>query len=212
MPRVSFLGDTLLGGAAQDTLDRLGYGHALDGISPLFGNSDLVVANHEGPLTECVEPGVKHDTGKKRYWYRGKPEAACALADAGIRLVSLANNHVLDYGPAGLRDTIAALDAAGIAHCGAGNTRRDARRPCIVEVSGVRIGFVAYMQHYRMYADEGVYATKDRPGPAKLRTRNVAHDLLSLNNVDLRVVLVHWGRNYRAVNPRQRRLAAWHPV
>jgi poly-gamma-glutamate capsule biosynthesis protein CapA/YwtB (metallophosphatase superfamily) len=206
--RVTFLGDTLIGGEAQEVLDRKGPGWAFDGIRPLLADSDLVVANHEGPITLREEPARKLVTGRKRYWYRALPESVAALTEAGIRVVSLGNNHVLDFGPGGLADTIAALDGAGIAHCGAGPTRRAARRPAVVEVGSVRFGFLSFMQRYKIYVTEELYASKDRPGSVRLSVPRAKADLARLEGrVDVRVALTHWGRNYRAVNGRQRRLA-----
>jgi poly-gamma-glutamate synthesis protein (capsule biosynthesis protein) len=206
--RITFLGDTLVGGEAQAVLDEKGTGWAFDGIRHLLDASDLVVANHEGPITHRAEPESKLDTGRKRYWYRARPDATRALVDAGVRVVSLANNHVLDFGTAGLADTIVALDEAGIAHCGAGATRSEARRPAIVDVNGLRVGFLSFMQRYDIYVAEGVYAARDRPGPLRLRVDRARVDLARLSGkVDLTVALAHWGRNYRRLNPRQRRLA-----
>jgi poly-gamma-glutamate capsule biosynthesis protein CapA/YwtB (metallophosphatase superfamily) len=144
------------------------------------------VANHEGPITSRSEPAPKLDTGRKRYWYRAVPTSISALLGAGIRVVSLGNNHVLDFGPQGLADTVAALDEAGIAHCGAGATRADARRPTIVKVGSLRFGFLSFMQRYKARTDF-----------ARLAER-----------ADVRIALAHWGRNYRKVNGRQRRLAS----
>src|SRR5262249_141347 len=96
--RIAFLGDTLLGAEGQAAIDRFGYGYALDGIRSLLEGADLVVANHEGPLPTLEHPAEKSDTGRKRYWYRGLPAAAAALAGAGVRVVSLANNHIMDFG------------------------------------------------------------------------------------------------------------------
>src|SRR5262245_55068537 len=158
--RVSFLGDTLIGGEAQTVLDKHGCGWALDGIRHLFEASDLVVANHEGPLTRLSRPAAKADTGRKRYWYRGDPMSAHALAEAGIRIVSLANNHILDFGERGLLDTIDALDAAGIAHCGAGENRAAARRPAVVEVNGLKLGFRSLMQRYDVCIAERLCASR----------------------------------------------------
>src|SRR5262245_3182139 len=95
--RVTFLGDTLVGGVAQEVLDERGPEWAFDGIRPLLEGSDLVVANHEGPITDRSEPGPKLDTGRKRYWYRAAPSAISALLGVGVRVVSLGNNHVLDF-------------------------------------------------------------------------------------------------------------------
>jgi poly-gamma-glutamate synthesis protein (capsule biosynthesis protein) len=206
--RVAFLGDTLLGGEAQSVLDDRGYGYAFEGVAHVLAGADLVVANHEGPITPRDEPQDKLDLGRKRYWYRALPASARALADAGVGVVSLANNHVLDFGPHGLLDTIAFLDEAHIAHCGAGPDEASARRPAIVDVAGLRIGFLSAMQRYDLYVRERLYASRQRPGPLRLRTSRIREDLATLRQeVDLAVVLVHWGRNYRAVNPRQERLA-----
>jgi poly-gamma-glutamate synthesis protein (capsule biosynthesis protein) len=206
--RLAFLGDTLLGGEAEQTLERRGYGYALERLAPLLEGTDLVVANHEGPLTLLDHAEAKVDTGRKRYWYRGRPEAARALGGLGVGVVSLANNHVLDFGLGGLADTIEALDAAGIAHCGAGLDEADARRPAILTVGDLRIGFVSYMQRYDIYVRERLYASGERGGCLRLRTRTVREDLAALEGrVDIRVALVHWGRNYRRLAPRQERLA-----
>lgn len=207
--RIVFIGDTLLGGEGQDTLERFGYGHAFAGMHPLLRDADLVVTNHEGPLTNKAPPAHKADTGRKRYWYRGRPEAAQALVEAGVRVVSLGNNHVLDFGLKGLAETIAVFEAHGVAHCGAGLDEEQARRPALVKVRGRRIGFLSYMQRYDVYVAEGLYARGSRGGCARLSLRAAREDLAALaDHVDLRVVLVHWGRNYRPVTPRQQRLAA----
>ncbi len=206
--RIVFLGDTLLGGDAQKTLDRRGYAYAVEGIAPLLADADLVVANLEGPVTTLDQPAAKRDIGRRRWWYRALPESLAALADAGIHLVSLANNHVFDYGPAGLRDTIEALDAAGIAHCGAAPDELSARAPARVTLGGCRIAFVSRMQRYRMYEQEGLYARGEQPGTALLDPVTAHDDLASVGDADLRVALVHWGRNYQPVTPHQRGLAS----
>lgn len=205
--RIAFLGDTLLGGQAADVVARRGHAHLLSGIVPLLADADLVVANLEGPLTRRERPAPKDDSGRRRWWYRSDPAAAAALADAGVRVVGLANNHVMDHGDEGLADTLAALDDAGVAHCGAGPDGTAARRPVTVRVGGVRVGFVAAMQRYRLYVAEDVYAGPGRPGPALLSGDRLAADAASAR-ADAVVALVHWGRTYRARTDRQVRLAA----
>jgi poly-gamma-glutamate capsule biosynthesis protein CapA/YwtB (metallophosphatase superfamily) len=207
--RVTFLGDTLIGGEAQQVLDERGASWMFDGIRHLLAGSDLVVANHEGPITSREEPARKLVTGRKRYWYRALPASVAALKEVGVRVVSLGNNHVLDFGPDGLADTFAALDAAGIAYCGAGATRRAARRPAIVEAGPLRFGFLSFMQRYKIYLAEGLYASRDRPGSMRLSVKRARKDLAALaSRVDVCVALAHWGRNYRGLNSRQRRLAS----
>lgn len=205
--RIAFLGDTLLGGQAQATLDRHGYEHATGGLAPVLADADLVVANLEGPVTATERPAAKDAADRKRYWYRAHPESLAALSALGVRLVSLANNHVLDHGAEGLADTIAALDGAGIAHCGAGADERAARRPVTLDVPGGRVGFLSALQRYRIELDDARYAGDHRPGPLRLRSGRIADDLAAVD-ADLRVALVHWGHTYRPVSGRQRRLAA----
>jgi poly-gamma-glutamate synthesis protein (capsule biosynthesis protein) len=206
--RIAFLGDTLLGGVAEDVLQERGYDYALGGIAPLLRSADFTVINHEGPLTRRNVPEDKAETGRKRYWYKARPEAAHALAAVGVRVASLSNNHVLDFGFLGLADTIEALDAAGIAHCGAGFDEPSARRPAIVEFGGRRIGFVSCMQRYDIYVRERLYANARSGGCYRLRPRSVIQELGALaDQVDARVVLVHWGRNYRGLSAPQHRFA-----
>jgi poly-gamma-glutamate synthesis protein (capsule biosynthesis protein) len=205
---VVFLGDTLVGGEGQAVLDEHGPGWAFDGIRDLLAGSDLVVANHEGPITEQDAVAPKLDTGRKRYWYRSRATAVPALVDAGVRVVSLANNHVLDHGADALLETIDHLDAAGIAHCGAGRNRAEARVPAVVGAGGLRFGFVSVMQRYDIYVAEQLYAARERPGPARFDARRMQRDLGRLGEtVDVKVVLVHWGRNYKGLRPAQRRIA-----
>ena len=206
--RIVFLGDTLLGGQAQPLLEQHGYDYALAGIRHLWEDADLVVANHEAPITTRTRRAAKADTGKRRYWYKADPESAHTLSDHGIRVVSLANNHVADFGTLGVLDTMNSLDAAGITHCGAGRSDTEARRPAIVEANGLRVGFLSVMQRYDMYVAEDLYAYRGNPGPARLRMSRLGPDIAALRaHVDLCVVLVHWGRNYRAVTSLQERLA-----
>src|SRR5262245_6585694 len=208
MTTIAFLGDTLLGGEAQPLLDEHGHDYPLRRIQHLWADADLVVANHEGPMTRRTNPSDKLDTGRRRYWYRADPESARTLAASGIGVVSLANNHVTDFGPEALADTLLALDDAGIKHCGAGPDARAARRPVVVEVGGMRVGFLSLMQRYQMYLEEQLYATPHHPGPALLRPTRLAKDIGRLrDDVDICVVLPHWGRNYRPLTDLQQRLA-----
>jgi poly-gamma-glutamate capsule biosynthesis protein CapA/YwtB (metallophosphatase superfamily) len=207
--RVTFLGDTLIGGEAQNVIDERGADWMFDGVRHLLDESDLVVVNHEGPITSRDEPATKAVTGRKRYWYRALPSSVAALARAGVRVVSLGNNHVLDFGAEALTDTIAALDEAGIAHCGAGANRRQARRPAVVRAGPLRFGFLSFMQRYEIYVAEELYASRERSGSMRLNIRRAKADLTALGSrVDVCVALAHWGRNYRKISGRQRRLAS----
>ena len=86
--QIAFLGDTLLGGEAETMLRRHGYPYAFRDVKELLVGADLVVANHEGPLTTHAQPQEKAETGRKRYWYRGRPDAAEIVAKAVAEMTS----------------------------------------------------------------------------------------------------------------------------
>ena len=99
-----------------------------------------VVANLERPITAHDEPWRR---AWKAYHFRADPGAVGLLKAANIRAVNLANNRILDFEERGLLDTLSHLDAAGIAHAGAGRGSRDAARPALFEIAGHRIGLSA---------------------------------------------------------------------
>ncbi len=102
----------------------------------ILKQAQIVFGNLEGPLTDA---GTAETA--KQYVFRSPPDkVAPALARAGFNVVSLANNHTLDYGPEGLEDTRAALDKAGIRHAGAGRNAAEARQPVYMMADGVTVG------------------------------------------------------------------------
>ena len=86
------------------------------------------------------------------------------ICELGFDVVSLANNHVMDLGPEGLRNTLQQLDARGILHCGAGMDAREAARPVIWEKEGLRVAIFAYCMHDGPYLGHVVTAGEKTPG------------------------------------------------
>jgi poly-gamma-glutamate synthesis protein (capsule biosynthesis protein) len=119
------------------------------------------------------------------------PKYLGTLQLAGIDLVTLANNHVFDYGPEGLLDTIHFLDSVGIKHVGAGANLAEARRPAVFDIRGFRVGFLGYF-------GGGVFAaTSTRPGVAprsEAALRSDIQTLRQIDKVDYAVVNIHWGK------------------
>ena len=104
-----------------------------------------MVTDHESPITSADGRATKgYNDGKKRRWCQVRPESVQTLVEAGVGVVGLANNHVLDFvGLEGLADTVGSLDAAGISHCGAALDVLDAYRPAVVTIGGFRIAFLS---------------------------------------------------------------------
>ena len=159
---------------------------------------DLVVANLESPLTNVGTPIPGKCT------LRGCPEWAPVLKAAGIRVVSLANNHMMDYGREGLISTLEALHRAGIAHAGAGMNRAEACAPLYVDVAGRR---VALLGRSAVIVSAPTYADERTAGVAFLDEDETTAAIRSCRpHADIVVVMIHWGvEEYSRPTPQQRR-------
>ena len=110
----------------------------LAAVAPWLRTADLAVGN-----LECVV-GAEGMARPGPYCLRAPLAAVATLQSAGFDVLGLANNHALDYGPAGLAETVARLQQAGIDCFGAGPTAEAAGKPVIREAGGLRLAFLAF--------------------------------------------------------------------
>jgi poly-gamma-glutamate capsule biosynthesis protein CapA/YwtB (metallophosphatase superfamily) len=192
----------LKAGGGEDVIERRGYDYPLSRLRPLLEGAHLVVANLETPLTRGKKSPLAR---KKRYVHWSDPEKApAALARHNVRAVCLGNNHAMDYGIAGLRDTLAALEKHGIRHYGAGLDEAGAVRPLTatfrVGDREFRLAVVGGFEFRDSYADKyGFYARDDRGGVAALEWGEIAERIRKLKAADPELFVVvtpHWGKNY----------------
>lgn len=183
---IAAVGDIMLGGTAAPELAQYGYDYPFERVAELLRRADLAFGNLEGPLTAR---GVAH---AKQYVFRSPPErVAPALARAGFDVVALANNHSMDYGIEGLRDTIEALARNGIRYAGAGEHLAAARRPAVIDVNGARVAVLAYSLTF----PEEFWAGEVRPGSAFGHERHVRTDVAAARRqADIVLVSFHWGQ------------------
>jgi poly-gamma-glutamate synthesis protein (capsule biosynthesis protein) len=125
--------------AGDLVLDEPNPDHWLAGIAPVLRAADVAIGHLEVPHTRRVSE-LRSDVPAPG----ADPAHVPALARAGFHAVSLAGNHIADCGAAGIEDTIAALDAAGIAHSGAGVNLDAARAPCVLHRGSWRIALLSY--------------------------------------------------------------------
>lgn len=194
--RLMFGGDAMLGRNVKDHILRFGADYPLGPVARQMSEPDLTVVNLECALTSssAIWPGAP-----KAFYFDGPPQAVRSLNGAGIDLVSLANNHTLDFGTVGLHDTMRLLHRHGIQHAGAGGNAEEAAAPAIVERRGIRFGMAAFCDHQADFA-----ARHDRPGIAYLdlddefaaiaRLR-AAIEPLREAAVDWTILSLHWGPN-----------------
>lgn len=183
---IAAVGDIMLGGTAAPELARFGYDYPFERVASLIRKADLAFANLEGPLTD------RGQAQRKQYVFRSPPDlVASALARAGFDVVSLANNHSMDYGIEGLRDTMRALARAGIAHAGAGGNLAVAREPAYLDADGKHVAVLAYSLTF----PEEFWASDARPGTAFGHEDQVRADVAAARNkAGTVIVSFHWGQ------------------
>jgi poly-gamma-glutamate synthesis protein (capsule biosynthesis protein) len=128
------------------------------------------------------------------FTFTGDPALLAGLQDAGIDIVSLANNHLGDGGLHAVADEISTLDLLGIAHTGAGANNSAARAPAIVNAGGRRIAVLAYC----WVLPTEYWATSNSPGSSGFSIYQVTADIRAAKaaGADYVVVMPHWGIEY----------------
>jgi poly-gamma-glutamate synthesis protein (capsule biosynthesis protein) len=167
--------ELLIIGDAQIHSRRADPGTAFQRMTDTLAKADLVYANLEGLLVKSV--GTTIDIPDKPEWTHPGPDGAQALKRSNIVVVGVANN--VASGRANILKSLGVLDAAGIAHVGAGRNLDEAHKPAIVERRGVKIGFLQYTG--RWYRDADALATATEPGVAKV----ASFDGITIDPADL---------------------------
>ena len=182
---IAAVGDLMLGGRAEPFLTEFGPDYPFTDVMPFLSRADVVVGNLESSISTrgtAVE--------NKKFTLRAGPIAALALKKAGIRVVTLANNHSMDFGPLALRDTLGVLDQNEILYTGAGMDLDDARSPAILKIKGKTIAFLSYSLTFPLE----FFASAGRPGTAPGYAEFVKSDIeKARTSADLVVVSFHWG-------------------
>ena len=115
------------------------------------------------------------------------------LTEMNFDVVSLADNHVLDLGEAGLRNTIDILKKNNIKYCGAGLNYEEASRPAVIECGGKSIAILAYCMYGNKYLGYVELAEKDKAGVNPLNIDQAVADLRKYKQMyDFVVVMPHW--------------------
>jgi poly-gamma-glutamate capsule biosynthesis protein CapA/YwtB (metallophosphatase superfamily) len=176
-------------------------------VRELCATCDALVLNLEccvsarGEQTSLI-PG-------KPFFFRAPPNAVGALQSIGVEVAGVANNHVLDFGPDSLVDTLSHLRDGGVAAVGAGSEVVGARRGVVVQAGELRLGVLALSDHPAEYA-----ATSRRPGIAFADLRRplpgwVGAELERLRSqADAVIAFPHWGPNMTSAPGRWQRARA----
>lgn len=199
--QIVWVGDILLADAGQSSLDLYGYLWPFEHVRPLL-EADFAIGNAEGPITTRSQAYFP----KQRWHYNAQPQAAQALADVGLDALGLSNNHALDRGPEGLRDTLRHLREAGLRTFGAGMDADEAAAPLLVETPYGIVGVVGLGLDWIFGADAG----PGQAGTIAFSDAAIVRLKQSATAAGARwvVAYVHWGKNYEGIEDRQRKVAA----
>jgi poly-gamma-glutamate capsule biosynthesis protein CapA/YwtB (metallophosphatase superfamily) len=187
---VSVVGDVMLG----RTPHRIMYENN-DWLSPFplvadeLQKGDLTIGNLECAITDSFAPPEDPRT----FSFMTFTDAVEGLQFAGFHALSGANNHALDFGVVGMRDTTEALEAAGIKHFGTGDNLTEAREPCLLEHGDVTFAFLGYDAISMQWAG----ATAETGGVAPLVQEYFVEDIEHAREIaDVVIPYFHWGIEY----------------
>ncbi len=195
---MNFVGDIMLARryeSAGGIIPTQGVNAIFEPTLHLLGNAaDITVANLEVVLCNVGSP---HPT--KSVVYRGSPSNISGLVYAGIDKVSLANNHTVDYGLAGLDQMRGLLTQNGIVHSGAGANSYDAYTPAFINRNGLNIAFLASSDRTGQYNNAQPYlqAGYNKYGFAYMTPYYIMQQLAAVEGVaDLKIMELHGGSEY----------------
>lgn len=199
---ITFSGDVILGRTVHTIMTRLGdYSAPFRLVADELKRADLTVVDLECTLSDTIPPPSDPYT----FSFMTRTAAADGLLLAGVDAVSQANNHSMNFGAAGMRETLAALDARRIAHCGIGETLGDARRPAILTRKGRRVALLGFDG----ITGETAGATASAPGTSPLDLDHLLADVSAARELaDIVIPFIHWGVEYTLTpTAGQRRIA-----
>ncbi len=184
-------------------------------VRDVVSGADIAYANLEIPLTSksgaTPRKSLADRKAKRQFVLKADPAHAAHLADVGFDVVSLGNNHAMDYGAAGLTEMLGLLDGLGIAYSGAGNNWAEAMRPANVSVpGGPKVAFYSMLAFKTRSALRTCWpATTDQPGIGVLafdasidaKARETLKSLVdrARRQADLVVFALHWGTERKTV-------------
>jgi poly-gamma-glutamate synthesis protein (capsule biosynthesis protein) len=183
--RLDAVGDITFGEEVGPAIASHGGAYPWTFVAPTLRAADITTGNLETSVSTRGAAAVKE------YTFRGEPDDLPALRDlAGFDVLTLANNHAVDYGRDALLDTLRFAHADGLQTIGAGANEAQARRPALVEAGGLKIAFLGYSDVNPLNFN----ATATSAGTARADLDAIAEDVhAALRRADVAVCFFHWG-------------------
>jgi hypothetical protein len=198
-------------GAPVRSLNNDGWDHVFGPITDVLRTADVAVVNLETPVTDNPKAVTR------QLLFNAPSSMVRALAGAGVKLVSTGNNHARDQHLEGMLETLRHLDETGLRHVGTGASQETAWEPVVMEVRGVRFGFLSFTRWLNGFSnpkDPAEAHVAYVPYPVHAGNRGVSVEQaverarMASARCDVLIVLVHWGTEYAGQpNAEEKKLA-----
>ena len=221
--KILFVGDTSFGENYQvkylkegvkNILEEMGYDYPFQNLKHILLQSDFVIANLETPITDMLKSPIPVKTKINFHWSDVK-KAPKYFKKYNIKAFSLANNHILDYGLEGLKQTLEVLRKNGMEWMGAGLDKDEAQAPYYKEFrfgqQVFKLAVITGFEFRKTYDQDFVfYANKKTGGVNRISIKRITRQIRNLKETiqDIYVIVFpHWGKNYMWKSGKQSRLA-----
>lgn len=185
---IFFVGDIMLARGIEYYMKKKNdWAYPFRNTADLIRSADIAVGNLEGPISARGERvGSEHS-------FRADPRAIEGLRFAGFDVLSIANNHIWDYGSEAFFDTLRILDENGMGYAGGGEDYSRAHTPFIQEVRGIKFAFLSYTD----LVSRSLAVESSRPAIAFAEKEEIIRDIKEARKkADVVVALFHWGDEY----------------
>lgn len=206
-----FLGDVMLGRLVNRMLEKKPPEYPWGDTLPLIRKADLRICNLECVISDF---GVPWSATPKVFHFRTDEKNIKCLKAAGIDIVSLANNHVLDFEYDALTGMLSILDREGVVHAGAGNNIKEASQPAMITIDGLKVALVAFTDNEPSWE-----AQDSLPGvlfcPIDIRDERAkgVFEIVRQTKAkaDIVIASAHWGPNW-GYRPRPKHIPFAHAL
>jgi len=186
--KLGFAGDLMMSYEMSDFLDNYGPYYPFTGTEKIFRNFDFFGVNLECPVSDIGLP-----LQNKSFYFRAPLYTVKGLNFAGIDFVSLANNHILDFGDEAFFKTIEILSNNMIKWAGAGKSAKEANSYALFEIKGIKFAILSY----NLVGPEIYFASSNKLGTATCDEKSMRSSISNAKLVsDHVIIFFHWGNEY----------------
>ncbi|MCK5214811.1 MAG: CapA family protein [Candidatus Omnitrophica bacterium] len=197
--KIIFTGDIMIGGGLSDLIESTSACHLFSHLQPLFSDADIVFGNLEAPLSNEGTPA------QNKILLHQHEKCLHILKQLNYSVLSLANNHIMDYGTEAFLDSQRVLNENALQTIGGGKNIHEARKPARFSIKGADIYFLSYSSPSTEKTNPLTIAQNNAPGMAPFDLEIIQEDIQSAKSEgDHIIVSLHWGDEaYRYPFPEQ---------